>query len=531
MPLHTEALKAVRYAAALSRTWRAGSPAVDPVAHVRAAAERREAAFLAMMHRSIYGHPASPYLALLRAAGIEEGDVAALVDREGIEATLTRLCEAGVYLTLDEFKGHTPLRRGSVALETTAHSFDNPQSGGHVPGQSGGTRSAGGRGGLTRFSLDLDDLRDELPSRALHLRAHGLEGWPYAIWLPAPPALGGLRVLIQNEGLGLSLAGWFSQTRPLRGAGGSAPLTAITLGEAALLGHGAHWPVHVPMDRADRVARWLAERTAGGRRIQLYTTVNAAVRIAHAAEGLGLDISGHAMRTSSEPLTAVKAAVLARQGLRVCSVYGLLEAGMLGFSCGNPEHVDEMHVLSHRYALIQRERRYPGLDAPIGELLITVYSPANAKILLNVETGDYATLCERTCGCPLEAAGLTRRLHTIRSYEKLTSAGVTFMGSSLLEVLEEVLPARFGGSAASYQFVEREVGGETVVSLVIDPEVGPLDETAVVEYTLEELARRTRAGGAQASLWRDGRLLRVERAQPYTTSAAKIQALHVQHGS
>ena len=60
----------------------------------------------------------------------------------------------------------------------------------------------------------------------------------------------------------------------------------------------------------------------------------------------------------------------------------------------------------------------------------------------------------------------TRIFTPIRSYEKLTGEGVTFMGSELLTLLEKILPGKFGGSVSDYQLVEEEAGGATRVSLL-----------------------------------------------------------------
>ena len=105
---------------------------------------------------------------------------------------------------------------------------------------------------------------------------------------------------------------------------------------------------------------------------------------------------------------------------------------------------------------------------------------------------------------------------------------MSFMGSALLDVLESALPARYGGGPTDYQFVETEVLGETRVRLVIDPDIGPLDESDVIAVVLDELSRRTKAGRMQTEVWRSGNTLQIERARPYLTSAAKIQPLHVE---
>ena len=44
----------------------------------------------------------------------------------------------------------------------------------------------------------------------------------------------------------------------------------------------------------------------------------------------------------------------------------------------------------------------------------------------------------------------------IRSFRKLTGEGMTLVGSEILRLLEEVLPARFGGSSTDYQLHEVE---------------------------------------------------------------------------
>lgn len=172
-------------------------------------------------------------------------------------------------------------------------------------------------------------------------------------------------------------------------------------------------------------------------------------------------------------------------------------------------------------------RKVRGWTEPVQAVLLTVLAPRNSKIMLNVDTGDHAVLERRTCGCPLGRAGLDYHLHTIRSYDKLTSAGMHFAGADLLYLLEVALPSRFGGGPTDYQFVEDEVDGQTLVKLVISPLVGELDEPAVGAFAMQQLVDRTTGGRIMAEVWGDGQVLRIERARPYATSAAKIQALHV----
>ena len=524
MTLHRDLVNGVHYAGAVARFWRAPVDGRDMVAAVRREQTNREARFLHMMEQEVFGHPASPYRPLLSAARVDMGDIQGLVRDKGIEGTLARLYEAGVHVTLAEFKGDAPIRRGGLSFEAGAASFDNPLARHDLMGTTGGSRSSG-----STVLMDLREMLAEVPSRAVHRQAAGMGEFPLALWRSAPPSMALLRLAMVLAKGGQPFVKWFcpKDPGPRGGEGKGAALTAATVLTSWAMGHHIPWPEHVPPAEAVTIARWMAERTAAGRYVQMNLTVNLGVILCRAAREAGLDISGNGLRLSSEPVTEGKAALFAESGLSYSSGYGMNDGGSLGLSCGAPEYVDEMHVLTNRMACLPVRRSFPGLEADIDAIYLTVLSPYSPKVMLNVETGDYGTAVERTCGCPFEAAGLHQRLHTIRSYEKLTSAGMHFLGTALLDVLDSALPRQFGGGPTDYQFAEQEVDGRTVVQLVIAPSVGPLDEEQVVAFTLEELARRTRGGRMQAETWRSTGTLRVERRTPYITGAAKILPLHI----
>jgi len=91
---------------------------------------------------------------------------------------------------------------------------------------------------------------------------------------------------------------------------------------------------------------------------------------------------------------------------------------------------------------------------PSKALLVTsIYLPMAKLILLNVSLGDQAEIERRNCGCPVEKLGWSTHLHSIRSFEKLTAGGMTFVDADLIRTLEEILPARFGGGPTDYQLV------------------------------------------------------------------------------
>lgn len=100
------------------------------------------------------------------------------------------------------------------------------------------------------------------------------------------------------------------------------------------------------------------------------------------------------------------------------------------------------------------------------------------------------------------------------------------MGSLLIELLEEVLPARFGGAPTDYQVVEEEEQGLPRVSILVAPRVGDIDEPALIDTVFRAL--RTQTGGElMTDQWQQGNTLRIVRREPYINSRAKILPLHI----
>ena len=103
--------------------------------------------------------------------------------------------------------------------------------------------------------------------------------------------------------------------------------------------------------------------------------------------------------------------------------------------------------------------------------------------------------------------GWTTHLHAIRSFEKLTAGGVTYLDVDLIRVLEEVLPRRFGGGPADYQLVEDESpDGQPVVRLVVSPNVGEIDERSVADAFLAALSGASASATVWARLWQQADL-------------------------
>ena len=123
---------------------------------IRAQLERREQTFTEILDGAVYANPRSPYRALLEAAGIESGDVKTLIGDHGLEGALERLRDAGVYATLDEFKGRVPIERPNLSLDPGHVAFDNPLIVHHFSAKTGGSRSP-----RRRVPLDLNLLEHD----------------------------------------------------------------------------------------------------------------------------------------------------------------------------------------------------------------------------------------------------------------------------------------------------------------------------------------------------------------------------------
>ena len=109
-------------------------------AAVRRRLRQRERSFLRLMQHAVYGNPRSPsHRALLQNVGIALGDLTQLVTRDGLEATLGHLYEAGVNVTPEGFKGRRPIRRPGLELQIDPHDFDNPLTAGHLEGRTSGS--------------------------------------------------------------------------------------------------------------------------------------------------------------------------------------------------------------------------------------------------------------------------------------------------------------------------------------------------------------------------------------------------------
>ena len=494
--------------------------AAGATALVAAQRSTRQVAFLTRVRR-VFDTPTSPYRALLRRARCEYGDVEALTRRDGVEAALAVLYRAGVYLTVDEFKGRCPIVRSGTAIPLDLASLRQRPAGTVLTAWTSGSRGA-----RTAIPLDLAAIGHRAVHTGLPLLGRGGGSWTTGIWgLPG----GSLTTVLQYARVGARPTRWFLQVDPhadklparYRWSGRAARWTSLTC--LAPL----PTPRAAPLDDPTPVARWMAGELRAGRVPHLDTFVSPALALCAAAEAIGLDLGGAQLTLAGEPMTAARLSTLTRAGICAVPRYSTAECGPVGYGCLTPDAPDDLHFLDSLHAIVQAGGNGAPGSLPRRALLLTSLQTTGPFVVLNLSLGDEADLDEGRCGCPLDAIGWRRHLRTVRSFEKLTAGGMTFHDLDVVRALEETLPTRFGGQPSDYQLVESEgPDGRPQVRLLVHPSVGPLEPGALRDALLEALAGSGQPERVMAVQWRLGGWLDVERRPPHATGGGKILHLH-----
>lgn len=476
----------------------------------------RADAFLAMARETIWNQPSSPYHGLVEAAGLTSDQIERWVAGDGLDPTLDRLAASGVYVTFDEFKGKVPIQRHGRTFHVRERDFDHPGLFAHYEVVSGGTRSRG-----TTVGLNLGFIEDIAVNTAFAYRAHGVLDAVHAIW--APSAGAAPMAVLAYLRLGVAFERWFSHwvELPLKYRLGTSYVRWIARA------CGRHVPriEYVDLEHASRVAAWMAGVVARGRRPCLLTYASSALRVAEAAVAQRLPLDGARFVVLGEPFTEAKRRAIRASGAEAVVRFAFTEAGIIGYGCLAPEEPDDIHPFTDSFAIVRHRRAYR--EAIVEPLLFTGLLPTAPKILLNVESGDTAEWAATPCGCAFAEAGYHARLRRIRSFEKFTGEGVSFVGVDVLRVLEEVLPATFGGSATHYQVIEEErEDGHVALTLRVDPAIGRPDPTRLVETFLAGLGAGHDLTLKMTELWRQAGSLRVVYAPPLTTARGKLLPFH-----
>jgi hypothetical protein len=494
---------------------------------IRQRLQDREQNLLAMVKRAIYDNEASPYLKLLRQAGCEYGDFEKMVRSDGIEPSLKRIYEAGVYISIEEFKGKKEVSRGGKVFTFKESDFDNPFLVRHFEASSGGSRSAG-----TTVTMNLDRYYYLAAQNTVTFDAYGILGSPVLVWQPILPSTAGLPTVFRSIKMGKPPIKWFSpvEARTIKPSLTKRLATYYAVYASRLFGAAFPKPEYVNFEQADKVADYMAEVLKKGQGCVLWTPPSSAVRICQVSGQRQLDLSGATFVVAGEPLTPAKMKEIRAVGANAVNMYATAEIGIIGFGCaGQTVAPDDIHVLKDSHAVIQHRRETPFGGASVDAFLFTSVLHKAPKILLNVESGDYGVIETRQCGCKVEELGLTDHIYNIRSFDKLTGEGMTFVGTDILRIIEEVLPAKYGGASTDYQMVEEEdEGGRTCLTILVSPEVGEIDERQLVQTVASELSKGNDVRRMMTEIWSQAEMLRVKRMRPFITAAGKLLPLHIQ---
>ena len=152
----------------------------------------------------------SPYARLFTHAGIELEDVRRLVGSDGLDATLEKLYDAGVYVSVAEFRGDAPIERsGGLSLDVRDTDFDNPLTPSTWSTSTGRVAKPRPRVLLNTEHLDQSGLY-----YALFVMAHDAAERPEAVWRPFPTRTA-VNNVMRSAKQRRPVEKWFSQTRVL----------------------------------------------------------------------------------------------------------------------------------------------------------------------------------------------------------------------------------------------------------------------------------------------------------------------------
>jgi hypothetical protein len=496
-------------------------PRPDPASVIGDQLANRESAFLSTARKAVFGNPGSPYAHMFRLAGCEYGDLDAKVRRDGLEKALESLNREGVYLTHSEFKGLKPLVRGGVEIPASTASFANRTSAPSLEQVSSGSRSSATHSRMPATLVSYREafqclIRDEF--RLAGLESVGL--------LPILPSLGGLLRCAVSARIGSPVSRWFSVGGTVCDTLSYRALTAALVAEARLAGAYVPFPSYLRPNDFVKVAEWIAARRSQGAASYLTSIVSPAVRVAAAAIEHGLDISGSLFLVGGEALTEAKRTLIESGGVKVFPHYGISEIGQAGHACSHMTSGNCVHVMLDTVAVLQQRQLAPLSGVEVSSLLFTTLLPFAPYFLINVEMEDAGVLGPAQCGCSLSARGFNLQIDDLYSYGKLTGHGMTMVGTDMLRILEQTLPAEFGGAPGDYQLEEREGRAQTEFALRVSPRVR-VQSVEQVRASFLAQVRGLYGGALTARHWSHSNGIQVIIAEPFLTGGGKVLPLHL----
>ena len=221
--------------------------------------DQREQAFLDLVRAQIYERADGVYFRLLRMAGCEFADLQSHVRHNGLENTLQKLAEEGVYLTSDEFRGKKELVRGSRSFPVSPIDFKMPDTDHGLML----TQSSGSRHKAHRYAFSLDRVSMLSRSTCVFFSAHDLFHHAHAIYDAILPTSGGIRYLLTFAKFGIKVDRWFARQVPMNSwpeAGFHRLVTSLIVLATNSFGPGAPRPEFLEEQEIGRIVRWIVER-------------------------------------------------------------------------------------------------------------------------------------------------------------------------------------------------------------------------------------------------------------------------------
>ena len=478
----------------------------------------RAARFLDSLDRNVWSSAPSPFRALLEHSGHDRTSVRRLVSDRGLESILEQLRDQGVYVSYEEYLGKVPLRRGRLELHLDPTSFHNRTVMADYLGSTGGTRSGG-----TPVAMSFEEKRSAAPRTHLRDAAYGQHpDQPVAVWFPCLPSAAGLGAILSGVTAGRPPERWFSQIpTTMEGIPASKRITNTMLPAfGRLSGMPLPRAEHTPSSDPAPVLAWCIEALSRAGSARLSTYPSSAVRLARLAEAEGESLDGLLVTVLGEPATMGRRRAIERSGARTAAGYAFMQAGGAGTTCPH-ETRERYHVYEDKLAVVPRRRRRPD-GVEVDAFLWTTMSGTARGVFINVENDDYGSI-ERDsepCSCLFGQLGVRTRVGDVRGISKVVAAGVTVAGEVFERLVDEVLPAAFGGSPLEYQFAELDREDLGTLVLRIDPSIGTVEEAAVLSIVRDELSRQE-VGRLADAVWAPADSVRVLREPPTAAPSGK----------
>ncbi len=479
----------------------------------------REENFLRLIKKGIFLNKKSPYLKIFKLIQISYDDIERMINKNGLSETLNILREDGIYLTVEEFKGKKTVVRRNAEFRFKEQDFDNPLLSAYYNIETGGTRSSG-----TRTLLDLEYISAKAVYYPLVFDIYNLKDCKIGLWAPTPPLGAGILPLLHFAKTGKIVSKWFS---PIKPDIERAMSLKFMIGAAKNINIDLPYPEYTNIQDVEKVVNWIIDVKAKYGNVLFLSLVSQAVRICEFARINSLDISGVKFWIFGEPITEARYNVIKSSGCEVIPLYSFIELGSIGFGCNKRSSPEEIHFFQDSMALIQHNKFIPSLGENVGSFLFSSILPSSPKILLNVENGDYGIIDKRPCDCILGELGLETHIKNIHSFEKLNAEGMTFFAFDAMNILEEILPNKFGGTLLDYQLSEEVENTKARLNLVISPDLGIIDEDKIKSVLLDELKRRSKHGKQMVEVLKQAGTLCIKREYPAATRAGKICPLAI----